>query len=87
MMAQNNTALGALSGYTALSMPGYTNEIPGITTNRDVGLNVKIVPASGGTIVSISDMSQIGSDLYIIHESQDIGQELSKIITLHYLKK
>ena len=27
------------------------------------------------------------SKLYIVHESQDIGQELGKIITLHYLTK
>jgi hypothetical protein len=88
-MSQHNATLGGLGGYSTLGIPGYSaNEIPGITTNRDVGLNIKIVPATGGTIVSINDMNQIrSSDLYIIHESQDIGQELGKILTLHYLKK
>jgi hypothetical protein len=52
------------------------------------GMSIRIVPANGGTIISIRDENVVGnSDLYIIPESGDIGQEIGKIITLHYLKK
>ena len=52
------------------------------------GMSIRIVPANGGTIISIRDENVVGnSDLYIIHETEDIGQEIGKIITLHYLKK
>jgi hypothetical protein len=53
------------------------------------GLNIRIVPANGGTIVSIRDENGFGqiADLYVINEDHDVGTELGKIITLHYLKK
>ena len=52
------------------------------------GLNIRIVPATGGTIISIRDENYGGtSDLYGINQDQDVGTELGKIITLHYLKK
>ena len=62
----------------------------GIDTGIDVpntGLNIRIVKANGGTIISIRDETRIGpSDLYVISEDQDISVEIGKIITLHYLK-
>ena len=53
------------------------------------GLNIRLVPANGGTIISIRDENTFNqvSDLYVINSDQDIGSELGKIITLHYLKK
>ena len=53
------------------------------------GINIRVVPANGGTIISIRDENQYSgaSDLYVVGQDQDIGTELSKIITLHYLKK
>lgn len=53
------------------------------------GMNIRIVPANGGTIISIRDENQYHSsgDLYVVGQDQDIATELSKIITLHYLKK
>jgi hypothetical protein len=53
------------------------------------GLNIRIVPANGGTIISIRDETSFSSssDLYVINQDQDISSELGKIITLHYLKK
>lgn len=60
-------------------------------TNEDLGrgMNIRIVPANGGTIISIRDENQYGGtgDLYVVGQEQDIASELSKIITLHYLKK
>lgn len=53
------------------------------------GMNIRIVPANGGTIISIRDEKLFTSsgDLYVVGQDQDIAAELSKIITLHYLKK
>jgi len=50
-------------------------------------LNLKITPASGGTIVEIDHNESRVGDLYVIDESKDLGTELGKIITMHYLKK
>ena len=53
------------------------------------GISIRIVPASGGTIISIRNETNFtgSSDLYVIHESQDISAEIGKIITMHLLKK
>jgi hypothetical protein len=50
------------------------------------GLDIRIQPAHGGWIVSIVNNSK-DSELYIVSEDQDIGDELAKIVTMHYLKK
>lgn len=59
-----------------------------ITHQSNAGLNIRIVPASGGSIISIRKDNTYSShnDLYIINEDKDLGAELGKIITLHYLK-
>lgn len=54
---------------------------------RGSGINIKLIPANGGTIISINHDPSAISDLYVIPESADISAELGKIITMHYLKK
>lgn len=53
------------------------------------GLSIRLLPANGGTILSVRDDNDPGraGDLYVIGQDQDIGSELGKIITMHYLKK
>jgi len=77
-----------LGGYTlagqGVSMTGHDE----LTQMNNQGLNIRIVPATGGTIISIrADNNYSNGDLFVIHEDQDLGAELGKIITLHYLKK
>jgi hypothetical protein len=51
------------------------------------GMNIRIIPANGGTIISIKDEFKVGSpDFYVLSETQNIAEEIGKIITLHYLK-
>ena len=52
------------------------------------GMTIRIIPATGGTIISIKreDTYSSPSNLYVISEDQNIAEELGKIITLHYLK-
>lgn len=53
------------------------------------GMSIRIVPANGGIIISVRDENNPSgsSDLYVINQEQDLGNELGKIITVHYLKK
>jgi hypothetical protein len=53
------------------------------------GLTIRIMPANGGIIISIRDENDTAqnSDLYVIASEQELGNELGKIITMHYLKK
>jgi hypothetical protein len=48
-------------------------------------LTIKLTPASGGHIVSVSNLNQQES-LYIISEEADFDRELGKIITMSKLK-
>jgi hypothetical protein len=51
------------------------------------GMNIRIIPANGGTIISIKDEFKVGNpDFYVLSETQNIAEEIGKIITLHYLK-
>jgi tRNA pseudouridine-54 N-methylase len=52
------------------------------------GLTIRLVPANGGIIISVRNENQLSStsDLYVIGNHDDIGAELGKIITMHYLK-
>jgi hypothetical protein len=72
--------IGAIAGGSGYSMQ---------SEELGRGMNIRIVPANGGTIISIRDESSFSgsSDLYVVGQDQDIAAELSKIITLHYLKK
>lgn len=56
------------------------------------GTDIRITPANGGYIISISQSSDYihtrsEPDLYIISEDQDLGTELGKIITMSNLKR
>lgn len=56
------------------------------------GIVIKVMPANGGTIISVrsespSSMLSTNAELYVIHSDQDLGAEIGKIITMHYLKK
>lgn len=59
----------------------------GDVTSNAAGVDLRIVPATGGTIVSIRSGYGAASDLYVINEDKDLGTEIGKIITMHYLKK
>lgn len=84
--AQGNMLGGpyALSG--GLSVTGQSDDIAYAS-----GIALKIIPANGGTIVSIrferAEMITMAPDLYVIPEGRDIGAEIGKIITMHHLKK
>lgn len=93
--AKQNTVLATGSGYGTI--PGITlaGAAGGLGLSEDYaqlgarGLNIRVLPANGGTIISIKDENNYHSqsDLYVVGDTQDIGQELGKIITMHYLKK
>ena len=79
-----------LTGTGAATMrQGSMGVVDEITHLVGRGLGIRIVPANGGIIISVRDENDPGSasDLYVISESQDIGAEIGKIITMHYLKK
>lgn len=91
--AQLNTAYGAIAG-PGLGMspiPSITLDSPDITSVSESSLNIRIVPAHGGHIVSIreehSHSYSTKSDLHIVPTEQDLGAVLGQLITLHYLKK
>lgn len=67
---------------------GQMSQIDEINHLSGKGMSIRIVPANGGTIISIRDENNIiaSSNLYVVPEGQDIASEIGKIITLHYLK-
>jgi outer membrane lipoprotein SlyB len=87
---KSNTALGGFTmpGAIAGSMMG-TAHMGAADVHQFRGLDLRITAATGGYIVSIQSPNQYGRDpeLYIVHEDQDLGLEIGKIITIHYLKK
>ena len=89
------------AGYGAMPL-NITTALSGIGTGQGVlspideithlsgrGLTIRIVPATGGIIISIRDENDHSrsNDLYVIGQDQDLGAEIGKIITMHYLKK
>jgi hypothetical protein len=54
------------------------------------GFKLKVYKANGGTIVETSSYNvrkdQINSGLYVILDTQDLGTEIGKIITIEGLK-
>jgi hypothetical protein len=73
------------AGQAALSMADEISHLAGR------GLSLRIVHATGGTIVAVKDEGGEGvmgrSDLYVIADSSDLGTEIGKILTMHYLKR
>jgi hypothetical protein len=67
---------------------GKMSHVDEITHLGGRGMSIRIVPANGGIIVSIRDENKIvgDSELYIVSNEQDLGAEIGKIITMHYLK-
>jgi hypothetical protein len=67
---------------------GQMSQLDEITHLSGRGISIRIVPATGGTIISIRNENQIAgaSELYVINDDQDLGAEIGKIITMHYLK-
>jgi hypothetical protein len=51
------------------------------------GLDIRITPAHGGTIISVSQGAGNSPTLYVVGEGQDLGAEVGKIITMTCLKK
>ena len=95
---QSGSGYGAIPGINTIPLPGLSIAGAGqlasaqddiLQRNYDSGLTIRVVPANGGHIISIRNDHEYStkSDLHIIHEDSDLGMELGKIITLHYLKK
>lgn len=57
------------------------------TVNMHNGIDLRITPANGGTIIHIKNEDGEIGDLYVIDESKDLGCELGKILTMHLLRK
>ena len=55
------------------------------------GLDIRITPANGGTVVSVITSSPSGMltkpNIYVISDKDDLGTELGKIITMVCLKQ
>ena len=52
------------------------------------GMDIRITVANNGTIISVKREGYGNKpDLYLVHEDQDLGQEIGKIITMSCLKK
>jgi hypothetical protein len=87
-MSQVNIA-SAGSGYGAIpgmSVLGGTYNI-GSQHEFNEGIDIRITPANGGSIVSVNHRNHTMSDLYVVTEDKDLGAEIGKIITMSYLKK
>lgn len=86
-MSQSIPALNNIP-LNGISIAGAGIQMDDVTMHSHQGLTIRVVPASGGTIISIRKDNTYGStgDLYVINEDSDLGAELGKIITLHYLK-
>ena len=78
-----------LGAVTLSGITGSASSIDDLTYLGARGITIRILPANGGTILSIRDENEPSraGDLYVIGQDQDIGSELGKIITMHYLKK
>jgi hypothetical protein len=73
----------ATSGSTGLSI----SDILGTERHQYEGMDLRVTPANGGYIVSVQTKSGVKPELYIINETQDLGQEIGKIITMTCLRK
>ncbi len=83
--------LGAVAGTGYSGMPGVslggTYSI-GHQHEFDEGVDLRVTPANGGFIISVNHRnSGTRPELHIVTNDQDLGTEISKIITMSYLKK
>ena len=78
-----STGYGAIPGMGVL---GGTYSV-GSQHEFDEGVDIRITPANGGSIVSVNHRNITRPDLYIVTEDKDLGAEIGKIITMSYLKK
>jgi hypothetical protein len=80
--------INAIGAINQAAPKGHMSHLDEITHLSGRGMTIRIVPANGGIIISIRDENKIvgDSELYVIGSDQDLGAEIGKIITMHYLK-
>lgn len=86
MTAKQSSATNSV--WTGLgAMPGMLGSQP--PQHKFNGIDIRITPANGGVIVSISDpkVYNVEPDIYVIHEEENLGEEINKLLTMYYLKK
>lgn len=49
------------------------------------GFMLKVIPARGGIVVTAFKGSGDNGEIYVIADGKDVGEEIGKIITMHYL--
>ncbi len=68
--------------------PGSISINPGVDKhNFKNTITIKVTPANGGNIVSVTGDEYASGELYIIPEDADFDRELGKIITMNRLKQ
>lgn len=50
------------------------------------GFVLKIMPARGGIVLTAFSGDGNVGDMYVIADGKDLGEEIGKIVTMHYLK-
>lgn len=88
---QNAVYTGPIPSGMAGAMPGTllggTYSI-GVQHEFEAGMDLRITPAHGGYIVSLSHRNTgTTPELHIVTEDKDLGTEIGKIITMSCLKK
>ena len=86
-LSQANATFGVIggAGYQLTGEEGPRHEF-------SHGFDIRITPANGGTIISVSHrelhmhLSRV-PELYVIPSDQDLGTEITKILTMSCLKK
>ena len=89
-LSKSMSATNATWSGTGIGVQGLLGQQAGMSVaHKFHGMDIRITPANGGMIISIADSTAYGRepDLYVIGEGQDLGQEINKLITMHYLKK
>jgi hypothetical protein len=91
-MSQGYTNIYGSGGSSGLSIGASVPSISitelGSHNHEFDGMDIRITVANNGTIVSVKkDGYGSKPDLYVVHDNQDLGQEIGKIITMACLKK
>ena len=81
MSSAQSYTLGAMPGIDIGQYPYDNKKFP----NQKIAISIH--SATGGYIMEISTHSGHVSDLHIIPDGQDLGQEIGKIITMKMLKE